>query len=311
MDKPKSNFRRRGNLSMYVSPKCKNYSELDFGKRVQVVQNKLPGFCPTGVKLEKPNDFTKEWWDGLTGDEQTAAFWTAMFPDRTQPGWSNETAAPYVDFYAEVGECNWEGWYHYCPAHLRKSIDNAVAKLPAAEDASPTSNLYLEVEKRWGARPSLRHDEDVEHSAWLEEWIHTYETLQRKQVVLDMAPGIQKERKLLSSALGLSEVEEGNLPNQAEGLDPTQAATIRWVQMQGQTPLEFLVDTYKNQDAKMSDRLAAARSLMDYIHRRVPVKQELEQKTITEPKLDPTILKGLSAKELEVLEKLLQKMSGA
>ena len=88
---------------------------------------------------------------------------------------------------------------------------------------------------------------------------------------------------MLSSALGLDKASDGTLPNQADGLDPTQAATVQWIQSTGQSPLEFLVETYRSPDPeiRMSDKLSAARALLDYVHRRVPVKQEIDQKVIT------------------------------
>lgn len=73
-------------------------------------------------------------------------------------------------------------------------------------------------------------------------------------------------------------------------------------------PLEFLARTYRSEEAKMSDRLTAAKTLMDYVHRKIPQKQEIETKN-TVPKLEPSLLKGLNAKELETLERLLNKLS--
>jgi BarA-like signal transduction histidine kinase len=73
-------------------------------------------------------------------------------------------------------------------------------------------------------------------------------------------------------------------------------------------PLEFLARTYRDEEAKMSDRLTAARTLMDYVHRKLPSKAEIETKDITEPKLSKEVLKGLSAKELDMLETLMSKM---
>lgn len=112
---------------------------------------------------------------------------------------------------------------------------------------------------------------------------------------------------MLNQAMGI-DVETNDLPSQAEGLDDTQAATVRWLQASGEMPLEFLARTYRSENAKMSDRITAARTLMDYVHRKVPVKQELETKDITEPKLAAKATKGLSDKELNQLEALLKKM---
>lgn len=112
---------------------------------------------------------------------------------------------------------------------------------------------------------------------------------------------------MLNKAMGL-DVDALDLPSQADGLDDTQAATVRWLQASGEMPLEFLARTYRNEDAKMGDRITAARTLMDYAHRKVPVKQEIDTTTKTTPKVDPNMLRGLSESELETLEKLLSKL---
>jgi len=99
------------------------------------------------------------------------------------------------------------------------------------------------------------------------------------------------------------------LPNLAVGIgDDVSAATIRWLQSSGATPLEFLAATYRDDNAKVGDRIAAARTLMEYVHKRVPQKQEIETKEITEPRLSRDALKGLSDKDLETLEALLSKL---
>jgi hypothetical protein len=72
-------------------------------------------------------------------------------------------------------------------------------------------------------------------------------------------------------------------------------------------PLEFLARTYRSEDAKTGDRITAARTLMDYVHRKIPQKQEIEQRSVI-PKLDPSMLKGLTEKELGALEKILAKL---
>ena len=113
---------------------------------------------------------------------------------------------------------------------------------------------------------------------------------------------------MLSQALGLKQGGNG-LPSQAEGLDDTQAATIRWLQSSGETPLEYLTSVYRDVDneVKTSDKIAAARALLDYVHRKVPQKQEIET-TNGAPKIEPSLLRSLSAKELDILENLIKKM---
>lgn len=114
---------------------------------------------------------------------------------------------------------------------------------------------------------------------------------------------------MLSEALGLGKA--GTLPEQYVGLeDDVQAATVRWLQSQGQTPLEFLAATYKDDEVKMGDRIQAAKTLMDYVHRKIPQKQEKGDGAPVAPKVDMSMLKGLNEKELETLEKLLNKIGG-
>ena len=59
----------------------------------------------------------------------------------------------------------------------------------------------------------------------------------------------------------------------------------------------------------MGDRIQAAKTLMDYVHRKIPTKQEIEHTPNATPKLAPEVLRGLSDKELDTLEKLLTKLS--
>jgi hypothetical protein len=69
-----------------------------------------------------------------------------------------------------------------------------------------------------------------------------------------------------------------------------------------------MVEAYKNEELKFGDRLAAAAKLMDYVHRRVPVKQEIQtEEKLGVDKVDREALRKLSAKELDLLEQLLRK----
>ena len=45
---------------------------------------------------------------------------------------------------------------------------------------------------------------------------------------------------------------------------------VDWVQRTGETPVEFLAKTYRSTSAKTGDRIAAARSLLDFVHRKMP-----------------------------------------
>lgn len=302
------NYRNRSCLSMFPSPVCPKYDHLAWDIRVKIAQYRVPSFNPTGVTPTDNGEYTQEWWDSLTGDEQGAAFWSSMFPHRIDPDFVSGRVIVPTPFYTPVEEWNAWSWYEMCPTHLRKRIDDAIAAQPKAEDAKSSTRLYKLVKQKWGDRPKMRHEEDIEHYHWLEEWIFEYETQQVVDTVCSMAPDIQKERRMLNQAMGL-DIEAGDLPSQADGLDDTQAATVRWLQASGEMPLEFLARTYRSENARMSDRITAARTLMDYVHRKVPVKQELETKDISEPKLDPKVLKGLTEKELTTLENLLKKAS--
>ncbi len=224
-----------------------------------------------------------------------------------------------MDFYSEVTAENAKEWYTELPAHLRKVIDQKLAGFKPGRECSrkECADIYEAVEKELGVRPVKPADPTDPLDGWTHEqaarfdalkaWGARYDELLLMRVVLEEAQGMQKERKMLSQALGL---DNHALPDQGDGLDDSQAATVRWIQNQGMTPLEFLVDTYKDEEVKMSDRLAAARSLLDYVHKKVPAKQEVETKNLTEPKLDPKMLRGLNEKELALLESLLKKMAG-
>lgn len=304
---PVKKYRNRSSLAMLPSPSCRKYDHLAPEIRVKIAQYRVPTFCPTSITPTDDGTYTREWWDSLTGDEQGAAFWSAMFPHRIDPDFVSRRDVQPIGFYAPVEEWNAWSWYEMCPEHLRRRIDDDIAKQPIAEEAKSSSALYKQVAQTWGARPTLRHDEDVEHYHWMEEWVFEYETLQLIEATVRLAPEIQKERRMLNQAMGL-DAEAGGLPSQADGLDDTQAATVRWLQSSGEMPLEFLARTYRSENFKIGDRIAAARTLMDYVHRKVPVKTELETKDITEPKLAPKVVKGLTDKELNQLEVLLKKM---
>lgn len=227
-----------------------------------------------------------------------------------------------MNFYDKVTEENAKDWYEKLPAHLRKQIDTERAKFKPGTvcPRKELPALYATVEKELGARPLRPADpadpldghtqKQIAQFEAHKRWGARYDELLLIGLVVSRAEAIQRERKMMNEIMGL-DVDGNVLPNQSEGLDQTTAATVRWIQNTGETPLEFLAKTYRDTEAKMSDRLAAARTMMEYVHRRVPVKTETETKDITEPKLDPKVLKGLSEKELEVLEKLLAKLGSS
>ena len=292
--------------------------ELPRNEQVMIIQYKYPWFKPKGWVKPKDSKYTKKWWDSLTGDQQTIR-WALAFPSRCRRDGSviEPSAPPKVSFYDTVSEHNALSWYADIPQHLKKTIDAEIARLPGVLDAKKSDALYQVVAQVWGDRPELpedhvdgyglRHDEDFVIEVW-REWARMYTEELTVSVILAMAPTLQKERMMLNQALGLS-TDINGFPLQVEGLDDTQAATVRWIQETGQTPIEVLVEMYRDPEVKVSDRIQAARAMLDFVHRKLPVKQEVETKDITEPKLAAKVTKGLSDKELAQLEALLKKMT--
>lgn len=79
-----------------------------------------------------------------------------------------------------------------------------------------------------------------------------------------------------------------------------------WTAASGWTPIEFLTHAYRNPWQKMPDRIAAAKAVLEYNHRKLPtnVEVDLQSRNLT---LDANALSALSDKELALLEKLLEK----
>ena len=49
-----------------------------------------------------------------------------------------------------------------------------------------------------------------------------------------------------------------------------------WIQRTGSTPLEFLARTYRDQSVDIKQRIIAAKTVMDYVHRKMPSQIEAE-----------------------------------
>ena len=195
-----------------------------------------------------------------------------------------------MDFYEVVTEENAKAWYEALPPHLRKQVDTELEQIVRAD---PLEVQKLDTDFSKLVSDQIGYDQPayvaINHTAEgnsLEEcqqfdkrkaWCERYNELTLIAIVSKVAPRMQKERKMLSQALGLKQGGNG-LPSQAEGLDDTQAATIRWLQTSGETPLEFLTSVYRddNPDVKTSDKIAAARALLDYVHRKVPTQVEVK-----------------------------------
>jgi len=224
-----------------------------------------------------------------------------------------------MDFYDNVNGDNAIKWYSILPPHLKLKIDNKFCEYKSGKDAQRKDNpdIYAMVEKDLGVKPKPPADPVDPLEGWsksqldqwetYKRWVARYDEILLISVVTAMAHSVQTERRMLNEAMGLN-VSSVDFPSQAEYLDPTQQATVRWLQSSGEMPLEFLARTYRNEDAKMGDRITAARTLMDYAHKKVPVKTEVETQDITKPKLSAKVLKGLTNKELETLEKILSKL---
>ena len=139
--------------------------------------------------------------------------------------------------------------------------------------------------------------EEIKRFEQRHKWCTKYNELAVVHLIVKEAPKMQKERKMLALALGLKEGGNG-FPDQTEGLDDVTAATVSWITMSGESPLEYLAGVYRDSNAeiKTSDRIAAARALMEYVHRKIPVKQEV--KTEATQVIDVSMLKNLTPKDI-------------
>lgn len=300
-------------------------------QRAWIVRHRFSNFNPTGVgavEEEFKKKYSSDWWKQeiqhvgaggkrLNGDLAHFVVNACLFPKRSQPDWEPGSYEGVIDFYCGVTRENALTWYLNCPLHLRKSIDAKIEAEPSAKEAPATHPAYLHVKEKWGDRPVMRYCEEdlgkgelLNHPLeleWFNQWCYEYDRWVLANTCVEMAPGMQKERKMLSEALGLGKT--GELPEQYVGLeDDVQSATVRWIQQSGQTPLEFLADTYRDEGVRMGDRIQAAKTLMDFVHKKIPQKQEKTEGAPTPPKVDLSALKGLSEKELELLEQLLSKL---
>lgn len=79
-----------------------------------------------------------------------------------------------------------------------------------------------------------------------------------------------------------------------------------WTVASGWTPIEFLTHTYRNGWQRMEHRISAAKAVLEYNHRKLPdrVEVDLKSKSLV---LDSAALSSLSDKELAMLEKILEK----
>ena len=89
----------------------------------------------------------------------------------------------------------------------------------------------------------------------------------------------------------------------------TEEDIATWVKSSGWTPIEFLTHTYRNGFQKMEHRISAAKAILEYAHRKLPSKLEVDMKSKSLV-LDSNALSALSDKELAMLEKILEKAGG-
>ena len=101
--------------------------------------------------------------------------------------------------------------------------------------------------------------------------------------------------------------------NGCPGLDPLSDEGLRiqanYIKLVGDHPLDILKTLAKNPFVKPSDRIAAAKTLLEYGARKVPAQFEVNA-TGAAFTIDASQLSGLSSKELDQLEKLLSKVQG-
>jgi hypothetical protein len=90
----------------------------------------------------------------------------------------------------------------------------------------------------------------------------------------------------------------------------TEEDVDAWIKHSGWTPIEFLTHTYRNPWQKMEARISAAKAVLEYAHRKLPSKVELDMKSRSVV-LDAKSLAALSDKELSQLEALLSKAEGS
>lgn len=285
--------------------------------RITLARMTAPWFDPPHTPVAD-EQYSEAWWNGLNANQRTI-IWQLMFPERCVRGFKDTPKEHKpVEFYAKVKESNALGWYAGLPEHRKKQVDAELAKIIPPESAMPGSALYQATAEEWGTRPELPDiapaglDRDgMLRVEVFRDWCRYYNDLATVQTIVRLAPSMQEESRALNKAMGI-EAAGKDLPTQADGLESVQAATVRWLQSSGKTPLEYLAEVYRSDDPEIpvQHKISAAKALMEYTHRKIPPKVAPTdtQQTIT---LDKGALSSLSEEELHLMEKLLTKMSGA
>ena len=120
-----------------------------------------------------------------------------------------------------------------------------------------------------------------------------------------------------SAGLGAFAVElmEGELAKARAGTIDTgdPALDAQWVRASGVTPLEFLCTAYRNPAVRMTDRISAAKQVLDFAHKRLPQSLTLQGDPVAPllGRLGPASLEALSDEELDVFRKILEKMNAS
>lgn len=84
---------------------------------------------------------------------------------------------------------------------------------------------------------------------------------------------------------------------------------VDWVKASGWTPLEFLTHTYRNGFQRMEHRIAAAKAVLDYAHRKLPARVEISGNVAGQNiALDAVALSKLTDKEIDQLLAMLEKI---
>lgn len=101
---------------------------------------------------------------------------------------------------------------------------------------------------------------------------------------------------------------------EGEYVDPTSPLGMRlqseYISTVGEEPLAILKSIAENLFCKPSDRVNAAKIMLEYSRRKIPAQFELSGPEGAAIKLDRSQLSALSPKELAMLEQLLQKAAG-
>jgi len=105
------------------------------------------------------------------------------------------------------------------------------------------------------------------------------------------------EKDLFTEGLVLN--EPSTLPTDGEA---------EWIRLQGATPLEFLAGIYKCPFQETRDRINAAKAILDYVHRKLPQRVEVEGTMRDTRKITADNLARLSDQELEAFTALLGKL---